>query len=123
MQKFFQFIIAGFLIGFICSVLLLVPARGHQPAGWEYDKECCSGQDCNVAKKVVSLSDGKLRITVDLPVPGTHMKEFSEHIVDVDLATMDRKKIRASKDENIHICLFTFEYPAVPLCIYLPAGS
>jgi hypothetical protein len=64
-----------------------------------------------------------LRITVSLPLPYTNPKEYKDYTVDIDLTKFDPKKIRSSKDENIHLCLDVMSKLPRPLCIYLPAGS
>lgn len=114
--------IAFVLIGsFLMAIILMasVIATAHEaPTGWKYDQSCCSDQDCGIVKDVKYNDDGTMEVT------GT--VEGKDYTVHVDLAEMHQNsawKIKPSKDEYMHICIYVKAVPPTPICIYLPAGT
>lgn len=110
------------LVGaFLMAIILLasVIAMAHEaPTGWKYDQSCCSDQDCSIVKSVKHNDDGTMEVTGT--VDGT------DYTVHIDLAEMNKAspwKIKPSKDEYMHICIYVKAGPPTPVCIYLPAGT
>lgn len=90
----------------IAALMLSVP--GNVSAHSWYDGDCCSNQDCDVAK-VTKHSDGSYEV---------RMWGYKTH-------TDQQTEIRKSKDKNYHACI-VFERSGgrdpVPVvrCLYVP---
>lgn len=115
--------LAGVLTGLAMAVLLagaaLVagPAWPHEaPAGWAYDRDCCSGIDCApVPARAVTLAPGAAGWRLRL-APGDH-PFVPPGGVDVTVPFGDRR-LRRSGDGGWHACLSAAGGRL--LCLYEP---
>lgn len=95
------------------------PVAAHQaPSGWEYDRWCCSNNDCApIAAEYVRMTPGGWR--VDIPAGGHPMvKEvgttrlFKDH------------QVKFAPDGQYHACVVTDEFgtgdSAFVRCLYVP---
>jgi hypothetical protein len=98
--------------------LLASAAQSHTaPAGWEYDRECCSVHDCSpVADGVVQEVAGGYAVTLRY---GDHPMVRENTSLDFFVPHGD-PSIRVSGDGHKHVCLSGY---GTLYCIYVPPGG
>lgn len=104
-QEFIKDVIRAILVILLWIVILVFlfgrPAFAHKaPSGWEYDKSCCSGEDCSMLPPgAVEITPNGYRVTVR---PEDNKQLIETKVYEIPFNTSG---LRISGDAFYHICL------------------
>lgn len=106
----------GILLGVMLAIA--APALAHQaPAGWEYDRDCCSDFDCAPAP-IGGVREVAGGYQVSIP-PGTHPRVPAGSAGVAGFVPHGDARIRVSGDAQRHACILGGRV----LCLYIPPGG
>lgn len=108
------------ILFFSPSFAHFAPGTPELPQGFEYNRWCCSGKDCEpVADTDVwaDTVDGKYGFWVKPHPRATHNRmEFVP--IDAPTGIGDDLKVKVSPDHHYHVCRLSPDHPV--RCLYVP---
>ena len=89
------------LTGLMIALMTIAGAAHQAPSGWEYDPDCCGGNDCEPVE-IKTDSGGNFAVL-------KNGKKWYIH---------NPRSVRPSRDDNYHVCIHRNQV----WCLYVPTG-